>query len=33
MLNAILVKEGVANIATYEPDTAHEDDFLLLDEN
>ncbi len=33
MLNAILVKEGVANIATYEPDTAHEDDFLQLDEN
>ena len=31
MLNAILVKEGVANIATYEPDTAHEEDFLQLD--
>lgn len=32
MVNGILVKEGIANVATYEPDTAHEKDFETLSE-
>ena len=31
MLNAILVKEGVANITTYEPDVKYENDFQMLE--
>lgn len=31
MLNGILLKEGVANVATYPPDVAHENDFLALE--
>lgn len=31
MLNGILLKEGVANVATYPPDVAHENDFLTLE--
>ena len=32
MLNGVLISNKVANVATYEPDTKHADDFLMLKE-